>query len=387
MAPIRVLVVDDSAFMRHSVARVLGAAEDIDVVGTAADGEQGLRATSELRPDVITLDVEMPVLDGLGMLRRLMVEQPTRVVMLSSLTTDGAAVTLDALDLGAIDFAAKPSGSLSIDLARIADELLAKVRAAASVSDTGFLRHRAMALARIRRDAGSRPGGLLGAPGAASSSAASLRAGGAPEATAARGPVVRARRLVVIASSTGGPGTLSTLFADLPRPLGAGVLVVQHMPAGFTASLAQRLAGVGQLPVSEATSSDTVTDDRALLAAGGSHLVAASSGRVQLLGLPAVNGVRPAADVTLNAVAPIWRERLLAVVLTGMGADGCQGARSVKAHGGTVYAQDEATSVVYGMPAAVAEAGLVDRVVSLPRMADAIARWARADAEPLRQAG
>ena len=135
MAPIRVLVVDDSAFMRHSVARVLGAAPEIEIVGSVPDGEQGLRAVASLRPDVITLDVEMPVLDGLGMLRRLMVDRPTRVVMLSSLTTEGAAVTLDALELGAIDFAAKPSGSLSVDIGRIGDELIAKVGAAASVTD------------------------------------------------------------------------------------------------------------------------------------------------------------------------------------------------------------------------------------------------------------
>ena len=141
MSPIRVLVIDDSAFMRHAVSRVLGTAPDIEVVGTAGDGVQGLRAAADLRPDVITLDVEMPVLDGLGMLRRLMVERPVRVVMLSSLTTEHAAVTLDALELGAIDFAAKPSGSLSVDLGRIGDELIAKVHAAASVSEAGFLRH------------------------------------------------------------------------------------------------------------------------------------------------------------------------------------------------------------------------------------------------------
>ena len=199
--------------------------------------------------------------------------------------------------------------------------------------------------------------------------------------------LVKARRLVVIAVSTGGPGTLGTLFAALPAPLGAAVVVVQHMPRGFTASLAQRLDAVGRLPVAEAQANDMVAEDRALVAAGGTHLLTATSGRVQLVGLPPVNGVRPAADVTLNAVAPIWRRDLLVVVLTGMGSDGCEGARSVRAHGGTVYAQDEATSIVYGMPAAVAQAGLVDRVVSLPRMAEAIAHWAQAGAGALRAAG
>ena len=360
MAPINVLVVDDSAFMRHAIGRILGDADGIVVVGSAANGEQGLALARELRPDVITLDVEMPVLDGLGMLRRLMVETPTRVVMLSSLTTAGAAVTLDALDAGAIDFTAKPGGSLSIDVGRVGEELVAKVRAAAAVSEASFLAHRGRIAAR-RRTAVS--------AGAALPPATARAAGARPRGT------VACRKLVVIASSTGGPGALHVLVSHLPAHLGAGVLIVQHMPPGFTASLAQRLGSAGHLSAREAAAGDVLAEDEIVLAPGDHHLISSISGRVQLVQLPPVNGVRPAADVTLQSVAPAWRDRLLCVVLTGMGSDGREGARVVKSHGGTVFAQDEASSTIYGMPAAVAEAGLADRIVPLDRMADAIAGW------------
>jgi two-component system chemotaxis response regulator CheB len=357
MAPIRVLVVDDSAFMRHALGRILSEAEGMEVVGSAGNGELGLEAARALRPDVITLDVEMPVMDGLSMLRRLMAESPTRVVMLSSLTTDGAAVTLDALEAGAIDFVAKPGGSLSIDVGRVGDELVAKVRGAAAMSEASFLAHRHRVLAH-------RPLSAAIAPAFAQPQRAR--------------PAVAAQRLVVIASSTGGPSALHTLVGGLPARLGAGVVIVQHMPAGFTASLAGRLAGAGSLPVAEVHSGDVLAVDEIVLAPGDHHLMTSSAGRAQTIQLPPVNGVRPAADVTLLSVAPVWRERLLCVVLTGMGVDGREGARSVKAHGGTVYAQDEATSTIYGMPAAIVEAGLADRVLPLGRMAEAIAAWASA---------
>jgi two-component system chemotaxis response regulator CheB len=182
-------------------------------------------------------------------------------------------------------------------------------------------------------------------------------------------------KLVVVASSTGGPAALHSLVAGLPNPLGAGVLIVQHLPVGFSASLASRLSSVGRLPVIEAASGDTIGLDRIALAPGDDHLISSISGRIQLVALPSVHGVRPAADVTLQSVAPVWRERLLFVVLTGMGVDGRDGARAVQEHGGTVFAQDEATSTIFGMPAAVIDDGLADRVLPLDRMAAAIAAW------------
>ncbi len=393
MAPIRVLVVDDSAFMRHALGRLLGETPGLEVVGSAANGEEGLALARELRPDVITLDVEMPVLDGLGMLKRLMLETPTRVVMLSSLTTANARITLDALDYGAIDFVPKPSGSLSIDIGRVGDELVGKLQAAVGMSEAAFLRHRQVAAMNLTLadnaaakaaavDAAARAArAASGTPTAPPSgrepatrirSITGLQPARRPPRTGAR---VVARRLVVVASSTGGPSALHTFARGLPKHLGAAIAIVQHMPPGFTASLAARLDSVGQLRCSEATSEDILVEDEILVAPGDRHMICSTSGRIQLVHLPPVNGVRPAADVTLQAVAPIWRDRLLCVVLTGMGVDGRDGCRAVKQHGGTVISQDAATATIYGMPAAVAEAGLTDKVLPLHQIAAAVAVW------------
>jgi two-component system chemotaxis response regulator CheB len=186
---------------------------------------------------------------------------------------------------------------------------------------------------------------------------------------------VAARKLVVVASSTGGPSALHVFVKGLPAELGASVAIVQHMPPGFTASLAARLDSAGQLRCSEANSEDILVEDEIFLAPGDRHMISSSNGHIQLIHLPPVNGVRPAADVTLQAAAPIWRERLLCVVLTGMGVDARDGARAVKQHGGTVISQDEATATIYGMPAAVAEAGLSDRILPLQQIAAAVVDW------------
>jgi two-component system chemotaxis response regulator CheB len=381
MGKIRVLVVDDSAFMRHALGRLLGESATVEVVGSAGNGREGLALARELRPDVITLDVEMPVLDGLAMLKRLMVETPTRVVMLSSKTTANARTTLDALEFGAIDFVPKPSGSLSIDIGRVGEELVAKIGAAASMSDAAFLRHRQVAAMNVtlaEKAAANQAG-----TGKATADAADARP--APSILWGRSNHPRstsrtaARKLVVVASSTGGPSALHAFVKGLPAPLGAAVAIVQHMPPGFTASLAARLDAVGRLRCGEATSEDILVEDEILIAPGDRHLISSRSGHVQLVHLPPVNGVRPAADVTLQSVAPIWGSRMLCVVLTGMGCDGREGARAVKQHGGTVYSQDQATATIYGMPAAVAEAGLSDGVYALHEMAAAVARWCAAE--------
>jgi two-component system chemotaxis response regulator CheB len=384
MGQIRVLIVDDSAFMRHSLSRLLKDAPGIEVVGEASNGEEGLRRADTLRPDVITLDVEMPVLDGLGMLKRLMLETPTRVVMLSSRTTEHAQATLDALDYGAIDFVPKPSGSLSIDIGQVGVDLVSKITAAAGMSETAFLHHRKVAVTNLTvLDSQARLDAAMRRPAPAQTDVAGEprtrtvpvppergRMGSQPA-----GPRVAARKLVVIASSTGGPTALHTVVKGLPPELGAAVAIVQHMPPGFTASLAARLDAIGGPACKEAAPNDVLIEDAILVAPGGYHLICSSTGHVQLVCLPAVNGVRPAADVTLEAVAPIWRERLLCVVLTGMGCDATDGARAVKQHGGSVISQDAATATMYGMPAAVADAGLSDRILPLHQIADGIVAW------------
>ena len=382
MGRIRVLIVDDSAFMRHALGRLLGETGAIEVVGAACNGVEGLQMAAALHPDVITLDVEMPVLDGLAMLKRLMLETPTRVVMLSSRTTYNARVTLDALEFGAIDFVPKPSGSLSIDIGRVGEDLVDKIQTAAGMSEAAFLRHRQVAAMNVMVAGKHKPEEITG-HSPADTLAARLRA--TAEAGAARkaprtGPRVAAQRLVVIAASTGGPMALHAVVKGLPAHLGAAVVIVQHMPPGFTASLASRLDSAGGIHCAEATSEDVLIEDETLVAPGDRHMLSTRTGHIQLAHLPTVNGVRPAADVTLQSVAPIWRERLLCVVLTGMGWDAREGARSVKLHGGTVIAQDAATSTIYGMPGAVVDAGLADRVLPLGKIAAAIAAWSRGEA-------
>ena len=380
MARVRVLIVDDSAFMRHALSRLLGESSYVEVVGSASNGEEGLAMAKALRPDVVTLDVEMPVLDGLAMLKRLMLEAPTRVVMLSSKTTANARTTLDALEFGAIDFVPKPSGSLSIDIGRVGEELVGKIQAAANMSEAAFLRHRqvaAMNLTLAEKAAAKMTAMNAGAPAARPDP----RGGAQPQVWAQtnRRPRstsrIAARKLVVVASSTGGPSALHAFVKGLPAQLGAAVAIVQHMPPGFTASLAARLDSVGQMRCSEANGEDILVEDEILLAPGDRHMIANRSGKIQLVQLPPVNGVRPAADVTLASVAPLWADKMLCVVLTGMGVDGREGARAVKQHGGTVYSQDQATATIYGMPAAVAEAGLSDGVYPLHEMAAAVAKW------------
>jgi two-component system chemotaxis response regulator CheB len=305
-------------------------------------------------------------------------------VMLSGRTTEYAAVTLDALECGAIDFVAKPSSSKQIGIERVGGELIAKIRAAAGMSETAFTRHRQIALMGLTVPApepqqgdAERSRQPAAAPG--TDRRAATRGAARPPSTPARspreGPAAAARRLVVTASSTGGPSALQILAQGLPVPLGASVLVIQHMPAGFTASLADRLARAGRLPCTEAACDDILAEDEMRVAPGDVHVISSGSGHVQIVRLPPVNGVRPAADVTLQAVAPIWRERLLCVVLTGMGVDAREGCRAVKLHGGTVIAQDAATAAINGMPAAVTEAGLTDQVLPLPEIASSIAAW------------
>jgi two-component system chemotaxis response regulator CheB len=393
MARIRVLIVDDSAFLRHTLGRLLSGIRSLEVVGSASNGEEGLQLARDLRPDVITLDVEMAVLDGLAMLKRLMIETPTRVVMLSSRTTANARLTLDALDNGAIDFVPKPSGPLSLDIALVGDELVRKIEAAAAMPEAAFQRHCQIAVTNLTRarpvrtaaPAAVRPTDAVRPPAAVRPTGAEAATEPCdPQATGPAGrrrhtPRVAARRLVVVASSTGGPSALNVLVKGLPSTLSAAVAIVQHMPAGFTASLAARLDSAGTLHCAEATSEDILVAGEILVAPGDRHMISSTNGHIRLVRLSPVNGVRPAADVTLQSVAPIWRDRLLCVVLTGMGVDARDGARAVKLYGGRVIAQDAATATIYGMPGAVTEAGLADQVLPLDKIASSVAAWSAAD--------
>ena len=346
--PVRVLVVDDSALMRRMVSRILTDA-GFEVVGTARDGVEGLEACARLRPDVVTLDVQMPGMDGLAMLRRLMEENPTPVVMLSSLTRAQAPATVEALALGAVDVVAKPGGAISLNIDEVAGELVRKVRIAAT--------------ARVRRLSKGEGGALR-----------KLAARRPAEGAEASGP---ARLIVVVGASTGGPSALAELFSRLPGDFPAPVVVVQHMPAGFTASLAARLDSLSALVVEEAQEGVAPFRGGAWVAPGGFHLVFDADGKMRLSSDPPHLGVRPAVDLTMESAAEVWGSGVIGLVLTGMGMDGARGARRIKQRGGVVLAQDEESSVVYGMPRAVVEMGFADEVAPIQEMASRLEAWVR----------
>ena len=356
--PRSVLVVDDSAFMRRLITQMLESSGEFRVAGTARNGLDALRKIHALDPDLVTMDVDMPELDGLQALGYIMSETPRPVVMLSAATThSGHDATLRALELGAVDFVRKPSGPISLDLARVGDRLLGALRAAAQANVRGV---RMLAMTRLPvRGTPARPPAVV-------SSAAMPRA--APAGAAAT-------RIVAIASSTGGPRALAEVVPNLPRVLGAAVLIVQHMPAGFTKSLAQRLHAMSKLPVSEAEAGEPVLVDRVYLAPGGLHMsVAGSSGAatIALADSAPIWGVRPSADPLFRSVAERFRGDAVAVVLTGMGRDGADGTRAIREAGGRAVLQDRATSTIFGMPNAAMQVAGADRVAALGEIAPAI---------------
>jgi two-component system chemotaxis response regulator CheB len=342
--PSRILVADDSTFMRRLLAQALRDA-GFEVVGEASDGDEALALYRDLRPDAMTLDLAMPGMDGIGVLRALRGERSSLpVVVVSAFSPAHGARAVDALAEGAFDLVAKPA--MGEPLEQFVVALREKVTAAAASPATA-------------------PPLPTASP--AASAVARLRA-----RRQAKGAVA-SRKVVVIATSTGGPRALAELIPALPSPLGAGGLIVQHMPAGFTASLAQRLDRGSKLTVVEAQGGEALRPDTLLLAPGGSHLRVGDDGVARLSDEAAVGGLRPRADLTIADAAKVFGERLVLVVMTGMGKDGLEGARAVRSHGGRIIAEAESTCTVYGMPRAIVEARLADEVLPLGALAAAIA--------------
>ncbi len=341
---IRVLVVDDSAFMRKLLSEILNEQPDIEVVAAARNGEDALKKLEQIAVDVVTLDVEMPVMGGLETLDRIMQNRPVPVIMLSSVTKKGSETTMKALSRGAFDFIPKPSGAISLDIRAVASELVGKVRAASGAGT-----------AAVRRP--------------------SLQ----PERRPVR-PVLRTATggshniVVAIGSSTGGPRALEQVISRIPGDLPASVVMVQHMPKGFTKSFAERLNAVGELSVKEAESGDRLCRGHAFLAPGDYHMVVARDHRIILNQDPPVQYLRPAADVMMQSLPLVYGSRVVGVILTGMGRDGAAGMALIKAAGGSTIAQDEATSVIYSMPRVVAEEGNADYVLPLERIGEAVYR-------------
>ena len=378
---IRALVVDDSALMRNLVSKMLEAAGDVRVVGTAMNGEFALQKIERLDPDVVVLDIEMPVMNGIEFLqerRKRSIDVP--VVVLSSVARKGARVTMDALALGAADFVTKPSGSVSRDIVRVEAQVVELVRA------YGRQHRNRKGLGTLDRPEGTAPPTVephARQPAEARPAKPAPAAPTAPEAPARVTPLVEPGRpeVVAIGISTGGPNALRKVFAELDADLPVPVLVVQHMPAGFTAEFARSLDRVCALTVTEAQDGMAVRTGHVIIAPGNYHLgVVRNSDAVTLRVTQddPRNGHRPSADVLFETVAEVYGNHAVGVIMTGMGRDGSAGLAKLYERGGMTIGQDEASSVVYGMPKVAYELGYVRKQVALHEIAGAISEAARA---------
>ena len=332
----KVLVVDDSAFMRMIISDMLNSDPGINVVGTANDGDDALEKIPQLRPDVITLDINMPRRDGLSTLKEIMKRHPTPVIMLSSLTQKGASVTLEALENGAIDYVGKPSGEVSMDLEKVKEEIILKVKIAAKAKYKML-----------------KP--IL-------SKAATLESKSEYNT-----------KVIVIGASTGGPAALMTVLSRLPHDI-PPILLVQHMPGDFTKPFSERLNSNSKVTIKEASEGDEVLPGHALLAPGDFHMVVEKNECITLNKKPKIHGVRPSVDPLMTSAADVYGSNTLGVILTGMGKDGSEGVTSIKKKDGQNIAQNEASCVVYGMPGEAVKTGCVDKVVPLGRIAREIIR-------------
>jgi two-component system chemotaxis response regulator CheB len=345
---VRVLVVDDSSFFRKRIRDELEHTGEISVVGEAVNGREAVELSARLKPDLITMDVAMPVMDGISAVREIMRTAPTSIVMFSALTREGARATLEALEAGAVDFLPKPTGATG-----------------SAIGSQGSLAQRVVSIAR--RHQSHRP-----------TVAAPLRPAPPP---AERPAGVSARRqaketkLLLIGASTGGPVAIQRVLAALPQNYPLPLLVAVHMPAEFTSTFAERLDSVCRIGVTQATDGDVLLPGRAMVAPGGKQVVVEQrSGRLQVCVRPGGDQLyKPSVDVMFGSAARAVGGSVLAVILTGMGADGTEGARLLKERGATVWSQDQASSVVYGMPLSVVKAGHSDRVLPLSDIGPALA--------------
>ncbi|ENP8323027.1 chemotaxis response regulator protein-glutamate methylesterase [Vibrio vulnificus] len=365
---IKVLVVDDSSFFRRRVSEIINAESRLEVIDVAVNGKEAVEKAKRLKPDVITMDIEMPVMDGISAVREIMASVPTPILMFSSLTHDGAKATLDALDAGALDFLPKKFE----DIARNRDEAvsLLQQRVIQIASKRAFMRRPATSSASVQE----RPQSTLNRP------TTGLRREAPAQAPVSRAPVAAKFRasgkkyqLTAIGTSTGGPVALQKILTKLPANYPHPIVLIQHMPATFTAAFASRLNSLCKIQVKEAEDGDVLQAGVAYLAPGGKQMMI--DGRPGAARLRIIDGgermnYKPCVDVTFGSAAKIYADKVLSMVLTGMGADGREGARMLKSAGATIWAQDEDSCVVYGMPQAVAKAGLSTEDLPLERIAE-----------------
>lgn len=338
---IRVLVIDDSILMINVITEMLNSDSRLCVVGSARNGKEGMEKVISLKPDVATLDMEMPVMNGIDFLKNCMKRHPIPIVMLSAYTRAGAEETIEALSLGAVDFVAKPSGSISLNLRDVRNELIEKVIHASGVGKKKLLTPILSGSQSIEYP-----------------------------------PHPTKPRIVTICSSTGGPRALGVILLALPKNLPGCILIIQHMPEQFTSLLAKRLNRISPLDVRESKGGELLRNGRIYVAPGGKHLEVSKKGRIILTNKPKKNSVRPSCDVTLKSLAK-FGERFLTVILTGMGRDGADGLCEVKKVDGKVIVEDESTSIIFGMPKAAIKTGYVDKVVPLYGIAKEIINFTR----------
>jgi len=344
---VKILIVDDSAFMRNALSSMLSSDPEIQIIGTARDGLEAIEKVQSLNPDVVTMDVEMPRMDGITALKHIMEKFPVPVIMVSSLTSEGAKITLDALDIGAVDFIPKNLSELSINIVKIKEILIDKIK---HIAKKGIVKRRVIP--------------------------AIHRAIEVPKSMPVRTTGERRVGLVSIGTSTGGPKALQDIMPKIPKDFPVPIVIAQHMPANFTGPFAERLNQLSQITVKEALEGETLKPGFAYIAPGGGHMrvkrprgletvVSISEGKEEYI-------YRPSVDALMLSVAEYFPGRALGVILTGMGNDGLKGLIALKKTGGRIFAQDEESCVVYGMPKAVVDAGIADKVLSLEEIAGEI---------------
>ncbi|MCY1420603.1 Chemotaxis response regulator protein-glutamate methylesterase of group 1 operon [compost metagenome] len=351
---VKVLVVDDSGFFRRRVSEILSADPTIQVVGTATNGKEAIDQALSLKPDVITMDYEMPMMDGITAVRHIMQRCPTPVLMFSSLTHEGARVTLDALDAGAVDYLPKNFEDISRNPEKVKQMLCEKVH---TISRSN---RRSISYAAPVPQPASHTQPSVSSP--APRAAAPVRAAASAASPA---PKRKPYKLVAIGTSTGGPVALQRVLTQLPANFPAPIVLIQHMPAAFTKAFAERLDKLCKISVKEAEDGDMLRPGLALLAPGGKQMMIDGRGAVKILPGDERLNYKPCVDITFGSAAKSYGDKVLSVVLTGMGADGREGARLLKQGGSTVWAQDEASCVIYGMPMAIVKANLADAVYGL----------------------
>ncbi|WGK92168.1 protein-glutamate methylesterase/protein-glutamine glutaminase [Pseudomonas migulae] len=362
---VKVLVVDDSGFFRRRVSEILSADSNIQVVGTATNGKEAIDQALALKPDVITMDYEMPMMDGITAVRHIMQRCPTPVLMFSSLTHEGARVTLDALDAGAVDFLPKNFEDISRNPEKVKQLLCEKIL---SISRSNRRVSAYSAPAPVAAPAPTPAPSTIGSYG----SSAPARPAPAPiparsfaASPSSPAPKRKAYKLVAIGTSTGGPVALQRVLTQLPANFPAPIVLIQHMPAAFTKAFAERLDKLCRISVKEAEDGDILRPGLALLAPGGKQMMIDGRGAVKILPGDERLNYKPCVDITFGSAAKSYGDKVLAVVLTGMGADGREGARLLKQGGSSIWAQDEASCVIYGMPMAIVKAELADAVYGL----------------------